>query len=130
MTVDSESLNDNEHVVARADEIDVGERLIVLLEGREIGIFNVDGELYAFPNWCPHMGAPLCEGPLEGTIGASFDRETLETETSWERKGEMLTCPWHGFEFDVTDGTCRSDKKFNLRGFPVRTENGEIIVTV
>jgi nitrite reductase (NADH) small subunit len=128
MSGENEELRKSEHVVASKDEIEAGERLIVLIEGREIGVFNIDGSYHAFPNWCPHMGGPLCEGPLDGTMGSSFDRDTLETTFTWGRDGEMLTCPWHGFEFDVTDGTCRSDTKFNLRQYSVRAEGDDIII--
>lgn len=128
MSGENEELRKNEHIVASKDEIKTGERLIVLVEGREIGIFNIDGSYHAFPNWCPHMGAPLCEGPLDGTMESSFDRDTLETTLTWGRDGEMLTCPWHGFEFDATDGTCRSDPKFNLRQYPVRMKDNDIII--
>ena len=128
MSDENVKLRKNEHVVAAADELEVGERLIVLVKGREIGVFNIDGSFHAYPNWCPHMGAPLCEGPLDGTIESSFDRDTLETSYGWGREGEMLTCPWHGFEFDATDGACRSDSKFNLRPYPVRVEGDDIVV--
>lgn len=130
MSSQDNDLKENEHIIASVDNIDEGERLIVLLEGREIGVFNINGTFHAYPNWCPHMGAPLCEGPLEGTFEATFDRDSLETDLRWGRDGEMLTCPWHGFEFDVTDGTCRSDQKFNLRPYPVRVEEGNVIVTL
>lgn len=120
----------NEHVVARADEIDQGERLLILAEGHEIGVFNIDGEYYAYPNWCPHMGAPLCEGPVDGTIETSFDKESLATEFGWGRDGEMLTCPWHGYEFDLTNGNCRSDEKYSLREYPTRVEDSHVIVSL
>ena len=49
-------------VVARADEIAPGERKLVRVGGRSIGVFNVGGEYYALRNRCPHQGGPLCEG--------------------------------------------------------------------
>ena len=50
------------HVVARVADIPPGERLIVDIAGRSIGVFNVDGRFYALRNSCPHQGGPLCLG--------------------------------------------------------------------
>ena len=67
--------------------------------GREIGIFNVKDEFFALINRCPHEGAPLCIGPILGRFTA--DRPG---EYRLERHGEMLRCPWHGWEFDIKTG--------------------------
>ena len=87
------------HVVARVSELGPGERRIVEVEGRSIGVFNVAGRFYALRNACPHQGAPLCRGSLQGTAAPSRPGEYV-----WERDGEVLRCPWHGWEFDVTTG--------------------------
>ena len=63
------------HVVATVDEIPPGERKIVELEGRSLGVFNIDGEFYAVRNICPHQGAPLCEGRLTGLLESDVPGE-------------------------------------------------------
>lgn len=80
-------------------ELQPGERRIETLGRFSVGVFNVDGEYYAMKNDCPHQRAPLCEGKLTGT-------NTSDTpgEYDWERDGQIVTCPWHGWEFDVTTG--------------------------
>ncbi|MGB9958806.1 Rieske (2Fe-2S) protein (plasmid) [Haloferax prahovense] len=80
-------------------ELTPGERRIENLGGFSVGVFNVGGEYYAMKNDCPHQRAPLCEGKLTGT-------NTSDTpgEYNWERDGQIVTCPWHGWEFDVTTG--------------------------
>jgi nitrite reductase/ring-hydroxylating ferredoxin subunit len=87
------------HVVARTRELPPGERKIVEVEGRSIGVFNVGGRYYALRNVCPHQGAPLCLGTVTGTAAPS-----KPGEYSWEREGEILVCPWHGWEFDIMTG--------------------------
>ncbi len=87
------------HVVARAGELRPGERKIVEVEGRSIGVFNVHGTFYALRNACPHQGAPLCLGLVQGTALPSAPGEYV-----WAREGEILRCPWHGWEFDLTTG--------------------------
>lgn len=87
------------HPVARVSELPPGARKIVEIDGRSIGVFNVDGRFYALRNACPHQGAPLCLGSLDGTYTSARPGEFVR-----EREGEVLTCPWHGWEFDVTTG--------------------------
>lgn len=87
------------HTVGKVSEIPPGARKIVEVEGRSIGVFNVDGRFYALRNACPHQGAPLCQGSLKGTALPSPPGEYV-----WGRDGEILSCPWHGWEFDVTNG--------------------------
>ena len=87
------------HPVARVSELPPGERKIVEVEGRSIGVFNVGGSYHALRNVCPHQGAPLCLGSLGGTT-----LESAPGEYVWGREGEILRCPWHGWEFDVRTG--------------------------
>src|SRR5438105_1510909 len=87
------------HVVGTVAEIPPGQRRIVELEGRSIGVFNVGGAFYALRNACPHQSGPLCRGQITGLLGAS-DQKHLELS----REGEIVRCPWHGWEFDITSG--------------------------
>ena len=85
--------------ICKLTELAPGERKIVELNGRSIGIFNVAGEFYALKNRCPHQGAPLCRGTLSGTFlpaGPGNYEYGLE--------GQVLRCPWHSWEFNVTTG--------------------------
>ena len=87
------------HIVAAVREIPPGERKLVELEGRSIGVFNIGGEFYALRNRCPHQGGPMCAGELTGFTIADAPRAYR-----YERKGEILRCPWHNWEFDVKTG--------------------------
>ncbi len=87
------------HIVGRVSEIAPGGRKIVDVEGRSIGVFNVHGNYYALRNRCPHQGAPLCVGAIKGMTLPSKPGEYI-----WAREGEILRCPWHGWEFDITTG--------------------------
>lgn len=118
------------HTVASTDELEEGDRMLVRLEGREIAVFRIEGELYAYTNWCAHQSGPICEGPLSGTQEARFNPSTLETEVEWVREGRILNCPWHGWEYDVTNGECLSSDSNDvaLISHPVRVEDDEIVV--
>lgn len=87
------------HIVCTVDELRPGERKIGIFEGRSIGVFNIKGNYYALKNSCPHQQAHLCEGKLLGLMLPSKPGEYL-----YGREGEILRCPWHGWEFDITNG--------------------------
>ena len=87
------------HVVAAVGEIPVGGHKVVNPAGREICVFNVNGEHLALINRCPHEGAALNYGPVLGCFTSK-----RPGEYSLTRPGEMLRCPWHGWEFDIRTG--------------------------
>jgi nitrite reductase/ring-hydroxylating ferredoxin subunit len=106
------------HVVARLDEISEGQRKIGEIEGRSIGVFNVHGTFYALRNRCPHQGAPLCQGSVKGTA-----LPTRPGEYEWVRDGEILRCPWHGWEFDITTGRNMAEpERWHVRQYEVTLE--------
>jgi nitrite reductase (NADH) small subunit len=120
--------------------------LIVTLEGRSIGVFNVHGTFHALRNQCPHQQAPLCRGQIKGLLTADDPDHVQLT-----RPGEILRCPWHGWEFDILTGrsvfnphklrvrsyqvTIEPDDRADgedpsIETFPVDVERGRIVVHV
>ena len=117
-------VNKQRYVVGRTGEIQPGARRIVNLEGKSVGVFNVHGRYVAVLNICPHELAPVCLGRLGGTSLPSAPGEWI-----WGREGEILACPWHGWEFDLLTGACLTDKR-RLRLYEVTVEDDQIIVMV
>jgi nitrite reductase (NADH) small subunit len=114
-------------VVGLAREIPPGSVRVVRPDGHErpgIGVFNVDGEFYALRNHCPHMGAPLCSGSIKGT-GASRTRPSGAFEVEWGREGEVITCPWHHWEFEIRSGRTIFPSKSRVRRYDVAVEEPE-----
>ena len=107
-------------VVATVEEIPPGGRKIVEVAGRSIGVFNVDGEYFALRNRCPHQGGPLCSGKVAGLV-----QSTVPGDYSYSRPGEMLRCPWHGWEYDIRTGQSWWDPgRTRVRSYDVTIEAG------
>lgn len=94
----------------RAGEIPPGGSKVVQIGEHMVAIFNLDGKVHAIDNTCPHQGGPLGEGYLED--------------------GGVISCPWHGWTFNVRTGVSPIDPDVCVRSYPVRVEDGEIIVEI
>jgi nitrite reductase/ring-hydroxylating ferredoxin subunit len=95
--------------VATRAEIPAGSGKVVEAGGKTIAVFNCEGTFYAIDNTCKHRGGPLGEGSLSGVT---------------------VTCPWHGWEYNVANGMCALDSSVSVQTFPVTVEGDEIVVSV
>ncbi len=113
-----------EYGVARAIDVPDRRPLIVNVGSLEIGLFRVGDGIRAWRNHCPHMAAPVCRGVVTGTM--------LPTEVyryRYGRDGEVLQCPWHGWEFDLDTGRhLAPSSTARLRGYPVNIVNGVVML--
>jgi len=112
------------YVVGTVDEIAPGTRKIVEVGGRSIGVFNVNGEYFALLNRCPHQAGPLCKGNAYG-----FLKSGAVGEYEYSRPGEIVRCPWHGWEFDVRTGQSWFDPvQVRVRRYDVTVAPGSALV--
>jgi nitrite reductase (NADH) small subunit len=95
--------------VAQRSQIPEGSAVAVDAGGKKIAIFNAGGKFYAIANTCVHRGGPLAEGDLEGTV---------------------VTCPWHGWEYDVTTGTALTDPSKKVSCFEVQEQGDDILIVL
>jgi 3-phenylpropionate/trans-cinnamate dioxygenase ferredoxin subunit len=95
--------------VAGVDELAPGQRKLAFVDGRSIVVFNVAGAIHAIDNSCPHNGASLASGQLEGC---------------------MLRCPAHGLRFDVRTGCMPGAGGLSVKTFPVRAVGDKLVVSL
>jgi nitrite reductase (NADH) small subunit len=105
-------------------ELPPGTSTTVKAFGTTVAIFNIEGQLFALSNHCPHHGGPLCHGRISGTALPS-----RPYEYRYGREGRVLTCPWHGWEFDIESGRAIFDPSVRVRVYEVRVEDDEIVLT-
>jgi nitrite reductase (NADH) small subunit len=115
------------HSLGPSREFPEGSHHVVRAGNREIGLFNIRGELHAIPNLCPHQRGPLCSGSVSGTLvrGPHTGNRLM-----WAHEGEIVTCPWHSLEFHVPTGRCLGLPRIRLRKFPVHIAGDEVVVVV
>jgi len=110
----------SQHVVAAVGEVASGASKLVTVKGREIALFNVAGEYFAFFNRCPHAGAALCSGKV---VRRAYSEEPGQYKLAQDHP--MLRCPWHGWQFDLRTGEAWCDPKtITARNYPVAVEPG------
>ena len=95
--------------VAAAAEVPPGTGKCVEVNGKQLALFNVDGTFHVIDNTCLHRGGPLGEGELEGSV---------------------VTCPWHGWQYDVTTGANTMDESEKVERYEVKVEGDAVLVAV
>jgi nitrite reductase/ring-hydroxylating ferredoxin subunit len=96
-------------LVGTVQEIPEGERKIIQVDDLSIGVFHHRGGWYALRNSCLHQRGPVCTGSL---------------------KGDVLTCPWHGFQYNVTNGQFLADPSAKLASYPVQVRDGLVYLQI
>lgn len=120
-------MSDRVHV-APAAEFGPGSREIVEVQGREVGVFNVDGEQYAILNHCLHQGGPVCEGRVRGKLVGEQTDPGERVEERFDEENPVVTCPWHGWEYELATGDHAGDDDISLPTFDVVVEDGDVYV--
>jgi 3-phenylpropionate/trans-cinnamate dioxygenase ferredoxin subunit len=119
-----EARRETRQVVAKASDIKPGASVVVTVKGRDIGIFNIDGDYFALANRCPHAGGPLCQGRIVALVQSDGPGSYRLA-----RHQEFLRCPWHGWEFDIRTGQSWCDpSSTRARQFAITVEPGAQLV--
>lgn len=93
--------------VANTTELTAGTGIVAEVNGKSLAVFNVAGTFHVIDNTCIHRGGPLGEGALEG---------------------EVVTCPWHGWEYNVKTGVSVNNPSACVASYPVVIEGDEVKV--
>jgi nitrite reductase/ring-hydroxylating ferredoxin subunit len=118
--------------VAVCKSVDVvnGGRLIVDVGDLTLGIFRIDGTLYAYENVCAHQGGPACQGRMVPRVAEVLDERKAAHGRTFHESEMHVVCPWHGTEYVITTGAHPTIPDMRLRSFPVREEEGNIVITL
>lgn len=95
--------------IGASADIPVGSRAIVDVAGKKIAVFNIGGKFFAIDNACKHRGGPLGDGELDGN---------------------NVTCPWHGWEYDVTTGANLDEPSIKVGCYVVKVEGDDLVIEI
>jgi nitrite reductase/ring-hydroxylating ferredoxin subunit len=93
--------------VAATTDVQPGHGIVAEVNGKTLAVFNVNGTYHVVDNTCVHRGGPIGEGELEG---------------------EVVTCPWHGWQFNVTTGGCVNNPSAKLERYQVKIDGPDVKV--
>lgn len=113
-------------LVCAIDDLPPGAMKLVEAGRFGVGVYNIEGSLYAIANYCSHEGAPLCAGYVVGTN--EFCPETAGGVRR-VREGRIARCPWHQWEFDITTGVNVADPNKRVRTYDVDVTDGQVYLT-
>src|SRR6201992_2172087 len=111
------------YVVAKVEDVPEGDHIVVDVNGRSVGVYNVGGEFYGLLNHCPHQGGPMCEGLTGGLLESE-----RPGQFTFDYEHKLIACPWHGWEFDIKTGQSYFDPmRTRIRQYPVQVGGGELV---
>jgi nitrite reductase/ring-hydroxylating ferredoxin subunit len=117
-----------EQFVSKASEFKDGERRIVFVGDREIGVFKEHGQYYAYSNVCLHQGGPACEGLIIAKVEEKIMPDMTSGGLTFSTTERHFVCPWHGYEYDIKTGEFVGDRRQKLQSFTVVQKGEDIYV--
>ncbi len=98
------------HPVGKIDDVSPGHGKQVVIEGKALALFNLEGMFYAIDDTCTHAGASLAEGSVASSV---------------------VTCPWHGATFDIITGAVLSDPAYEgVSPYKVKVDGDDVFIEV
>lgn len=114
------------HVLASLSDVGPGTNTEVAVDGRSYALINDQDRLYLMRNVCPHHGAPLCFGRVQGYMLPS-EPHTYEYSGD-DEEHRVVLCPWHGYKFRLTDGRNVTDPdRMRVRTYEVLVEGDDVV---
>ena len=118
----------NEVNIGATDTFEDPGRRVVDISGVQVGIFQLDGQFYAYENLCPHLGGPACQGKMLPLALEGVRPDKTSEGRIFSKEHLNVVCPWHGFEFDIRTGEHPIKKRMRLRKVPVEVRDGFVYV--
>lgn len=115
--------------VGRSEDVPERGRLVVDVDDSlTIGIFRIEGKLFAYLNTCFHQGGPVCQGRILPRVVEVLDADKEGLGQRWDETDMHIVCPWHGFEYSIKTGEHAGDHRIHLRSFEAAEADGVIYV--
>lgn len=93
--------------------------------GREVVVIQRDGEYHALLNHCPHQGGPIGEGRITGRFMLG-EGCTSVADLTYDADQEIVSCPWHGWEFDLESGRHLTKPSYKIPTYDIEVRDGAV----
>ncbi|WP_144900776.1 Rieske (2Fe-2S) protein [Halobellus captivus] len=113
--------------VGPESEFEDGDHAIVEVGRAEVGVIKAEGEFYALRNQCPHDGGPVCKGNVQRELVGEFTG-TGERIDQHYSDNCIVSCPWHGWSFELETGKHIGDDRIRVPTYDVVVEDGVVYV--
>jgi nitrite reductase (NADH) small subunit len=111
--------------ICAVDDLEIDKIRTIELDGREVCLVRTRAGVFAFAAACPHQGGPMCHGLIKGTMDPSERNEYV-----FGHDGEVVTCPWHGYEFDMRSGASVGGAiRARLGAYQAEVRDGQVFVS-
>jgi nitrite reductase/ring-hydroxylating ferredoxin subunit len=120
----------SEILVCREGDLDDGAVMVVAAGTIEIGVIRHKGQYYAYRNRCPHQGGPVCEGVRLPQVKDLIGEGGIYLGQAYDEDDLHIVCPWHAYEFHLSNGCHVVDQKVRLKKYEVIKRDGTIYVAV
>ncbi len=116
--------------VGGSEELPERGRIVVDVDEITVGVFRIDGDLYAWESTCPHVDGPICQGLMVPAVREVLDEKRAIKGSVFDETDMRICCPWHGMEFSIKTGKHPANAKLALRKVAVSEAGGRIFVEV
>lgn len=118
--------------VGTENDFEDKDRILVDIDGMEIGVFRLEGDYYAIPNRCPHQKGPVATGDLMRPITAEVPEVGEWVEDEYDTDTCVIRCPLHGWGYNIRTGENMADpvNAPSLPTFEVEVDNGEVFLNI
>lgn len=93
-------------------DYDEGSRKVVVCGDKEVGVFKIDGEFYAWHNRCAHRAGPICQGRIMKRVLEPVAEDRTVRAMEYDEAETNIVCPWHGYEFSIKSGCHQAIRAF------------------
>jgi nitrite reductase/ring-hydroxylating ferredoxin subunit len=114
--------------VSEASALSEGERKVFAVGKREVGVYRVNGQLYAYENHCAHQGGPACEGMMMPKVEEVLGEDKTFRMQRFNYDEWHIVCPWHAWEYDLKTGEFVVDRARRLKKYEVLEKGGKIFI--
>ncbi len=115
-----------EYEIASVDDFNNNPKQLLTINGIDFGVFQVDGEFYAWRNVCPHQGGPVCQGRIFKRVIDDIDADMQVHGRKYDDAQTHIVCPWHGAEFNIRTGAHAGIPELKLTPIDVFARDGKV----